>query len=617
MPPTVRRSLVVFSAVAAACACNLAFADQYDAPATYYQNATGTGATLKSQLYTITSTGFIGRNYGSARYSPEFTDRDPNNSNNIILVYNRASVSNRWDNGNTWNREHVWPQSLLGVSVDNNSINLGTDLFELRPSNPAINTNRSNFPFGNIDVAKPAAGFGLVSSGGTFFYPGDPDSGDVSRSIFYMATRYGQGQTHNLTLVNGSPNLYQMGDKESLLRYHYQDPVDTFERNRNQTIFSQALNPTYYQNNRNPYIDHPEYVWAVFGTEANNSRLSVGTPQADGASTVAADLGKVIAGSSFGTQTLTLNKTGTTPTTFDATVAGSATSTLNTLRNSFDYNAGSRPLTVGLSGSTATTGARSGTVVFNNTDLTTAGTGMGSADGNDTINVTGSVVSHARPSVSLAQDSSTQTIDLGIFAQGSSGTDANNTFSIVNRGTANEFVAGLDIDGVSASGDATAFVTDLATSSNLAVGQTRTFTATAVTDALGAFTVTYALATSDENIPGATSLTSLSTTLLSRIAIGGDASLGDSVGFEDLVILAQNYDLSGTIWQTGDFNRSSTTDFTDLVVLAQNYGIGAAGVADAFGSDFATDWALAQSLVPEPIVLMPTLLSVTLLRRRR
>jgi endonuclease I len=621
MPPTVRRMLVIFPALAISAVCNLAVADQYDAPATYYQNATGTGATLKSQLFTITSTGFIARTYGDARYAEAITDRDPANASNILLVYNRASVSGTWDFGVTFNREHVWPKSLLGLTsndVTNSYAGVASDQFELRPSNPTINSNRSNWGYGKITAAKPAAGYGIVSSGGTYWYPGDADRGDVARSIFYMATRYGQGQAHNLTLVNGAPSTYQMGDKESLLHYMYEDPVDTFERARNQSIYSQTLNPQYYQNNRNPFIDHPEYVWSIFGTEANNSRLSVGAQQADGSSTADVNLGKVIAGSTFGTQTVTLSKTGSTPTTFDATVAGSATSTLNTPRNSFDYNAGSKPVTVGFSGSTATTGARSGTIVFNNTDLTTAGAGQGSADGNDTINVTGSVVSHARPSVSLAQDSSTQTIDLGIFAQGSSGTDTNNTFGIVNRGTANEFVAGLDIDSVSfASGEAAAFTTDLAASSNLAVGEARTFTATAVTDVLGVHAVTYSLATSDENIPGAMSLTSLSTTLTSRIAIGGDANLGDSVGFEDLVIVAQNYDANGTVWQTGDFNRTGTTDFSDLIVLAQNYGIGAAAVADSFGSDFAADWVLAQSLVPEPIVMMPALFGLTLLRRRR
>src|SRR6185369_15108054 len=91
-------------------------ADQYDPPAAYYQNATGTGATLKSQLYTIISAADIPRSYGQARYamgtgqgtiSGGLLDIDPNNSSNIILVYNDASILGQWDAGATWNREHV------------------------------------------------------------------------------------------------------------------------------------------------------------------------------------------------------------------------------------------------------------------------------------------------------------------------------------------------------------------------------------------------------------------------------------------------------------------------------------------------------------------------------
>ena len=188
--------------------------------------------------------------------------------------------------------------------------------------------------------------------------------------MFYMATRY-----TNLTLVNGQPSTFQMGDKASLLKYHYQDEIDTFERRRNHLIHSQADNPTYYQNNRNPFIDHPEYVWTIFGTGANSSQLAVATPAVNGTSTAALNFGKVIAGASFSTQNLTLNKTGATPTTFDVGLTGTVTSTLEGPRHSFDYNTQSRSMTVGISGSTTTIGTRNGTITFDNTDLTSAATG--------------------------------------------------------------------------------------------------------------------------------------------------------------------------------------------------------------------------------------------------
>src|SRR4051794_37963774 len=89
----------------------VARADQYDPTAAYYSTATGTGATLKNQLHTIVSTGVNQHSYDDNRIAGGLTDADPNNPNNLILVYNGASVPKVWDNGVTWNREHCWPDS--------------------------------------------------------------------------------------------------------------------------------------------------------------------------------------------------------------------------------------------------------------------------------------------------------------------------------------------------------------------------------------------------------------------------------------------------------------------------------------------------------------------------
>ena len=80
---------------------------QWDPPADYYSLATGTGSQLKNQLTTIMSDGHIERRYGDFRDSAAIHDQDPDNSNNIVLVYNGASVDSAWDSGATWNREHV------------------------------------------------------------------------------------------------------------------------------------------------------------------------------------------------------------------------------------------------------------------------------------------------------------------------------------------------------------------------------------------------------------------------------------------------------------------------------------------------------------------------------
>jgi hypothetical protein len=110
-----------------------------------------------------------------------------------------------------------------------------------------------------------------------------------------------------------------------------------------------------------------------------------------------------------------------------------------------------------------------------------------------------------------------------------------------------------------------------------------------------------------------------STTVLLRYTYKGDANIDGAVNFADLVLLAQNYNLASR-WFKGDFNYSGVTDFADLVSLAQNYNQGTAGVVgdlSTFGDSFAADWALAQTLVPEPTSLAAVGLLGVMLRRRR
>ena len=483
---------------------SLVRADAYDPPVNYYSTATGTGATLKSQLYGITSTGFVGRSYGNFRYASAILDADPKIPGNIQLVYNRASVSGTWDLGVTWNREHVWPQSLLGVSVSNAYVGVGSDLFELRPANPGINSSRSNYPYGTIHAGSLPA-YGLVRANdatGTYWYPGAADRGEVARSLFYMATRYGQGQASNLNLINGQPSVHQMGDLESLLHWNYQSPVDDTERRRNQYAYDPTFNPTYYQGNRNPYIDHPEYVWSIFGTGANTSQLSVATPLANGESTASVNLGRVIRGSAFGTQPVTISKSGATPTTFDVLTSGAAASTFAGPRHAFDYGSQSNVMQLGLTGSTGTAGPITGSLTVHNTDLTSAASGQGSADGNDVVQVSGTVVDHSNASFSLAGTQKSLTIDFGQAIQGS-GT-MRRSFSVADSFNGSIYTAGLNLDSILASGNTSSFSTDLAAFSNLTAGSSNDCHFDFATDSPGSFSASYTLGVSDENIPGAT-----------------------------------------------------------------------------------------------------------------
>jgi hypothetical protein len=103
-----------------------------------------------------------------------------------------------------------------------------------------------------------------------------------------------------------------------------------------------------------------------------------------------------------------------------------------------------------------------------------------------------------------------------------------------------------------------------------------------------------------------------------RYTSNGDATLDSIVGFADLVALAQNYNISsGATWSKGDFNYDNGVNFADLVILAQNYGAGVPPAA-LMPANIATDWALAQSFVPEPTSLTAIGLGVaTVVRRRR
>lgn len=506
-------------------------ADAYDPPANYYNAATGTGATLKSQLTSIMSSGHIQRRYGDYRYMSVIIDADPNMPGNILGVYDRASIPGAWAAGTTWNREHVWPQSRQPGSASNSTKgNLG-DPFSLRPATPSVNGSRSNKPFGlNITL-------GTYRSLGTYWFTGDADKGDIARACFYSDTRW---TSLGLSLVNGVPSGYSMGDLASLLRWNFTDPPDTFERHRNQAIYSSALNPTYYTNNRNAYIDHPEFVWSIYGGGANNSTLFVGAaPSADGGSSVSADLGRTMVGTAMPSDvSVTLQKSGADPAYFSVTAAGDATSSINGRYNAFDYNAQSRSIEVGLVGSTASAGLLQGTVTIDNLQITSGGTGQGVADVDDVISVQLQVLDPSQPS--LADDALVQAATYDIELQANDGVQ---TFGIdVFNLDYNSDQAKLDLDAVSPPGGGFAFVSGLA--SNIGAGAaTLTFSFDTTGVFSGPFSASTTIDVSDEDIPGAQS-GSLAVTL--QIAIDGATGDWDQDGTTDLADYAELADcLSG------------------------------------------------------------------------
>ncbi|WP_082786713.1 endonuclease [Sporosarcina psychrophila] len=222
----------------------------------YYKGAIGKdGQALKNALHEIID-GHIELSYDQAWVALRETDEDPNNANNVILFYSGESRSKTRNGGNNgdWNREHTWAKSHGDFGT---SIGQGTDIHHLRPTDVQVNGLRGNLDFDN-------GGSAVKGCNGCFkttnsFEPPDRVKGDVARILFYMATRYEKGDRVDLELNeklnNGSAPYH--GKLSVLLEWHKQDPVDEFERNRNNVIQE-------WQGNRNPFIDHPEWVELIW-----------------------------------------------------------------------------------------------------------------------------------------------------------------------------------------------------------------------------------------------------------------------------------------------------------------------------------------------------------------
>ncbi len=229
----------------------------------YYQAAAGkSGKELKTALHTIIK-GHTKITYDQVWTALKETDQDPNNANNVILLYSGKSIAKNKNGGGVgqWNREHVWAQSHGNFGTSKGP---GTDLHHLRAEDVAVNGKRGNLDFDDG---------GGKYSGCDCFYDGDswepPDrvKGDVARMLFYMAVRYEGNGEINLEMsdsVNTSPRPLH-GKLSTLLEWHELDPVDDFERTRNTIIYED------WQHNRNPFIDHPEWAASIWGNAKTNT----------------------------------------------------------------------------------------------------------------------------------------------------------------------------------------------------------------------------------------------------------------------------------------------------------------------------------------------------------
>lgn len=242
-------------------------------PSGYYTSATGlTGTSLQSELHSIIDN-HSNKSYSSLWGYYSTTDKKangfvwdmysdvPNGTTPYDYTFGTEQCGTYSVEGDCYNREHSFPKSWF-----NDVSPMNTDLFHVYPTDGKVNGYRNNWPYGEVTTAtwtslngsKVGPNTFAGSNGGTCFEPIDDYKGDFARTYFYMATRYygEDGSWNSNDMVNGAePTTWAM---QMLMAWHLADPVSTKETERNDDVYG-------IQNNRNPFIDHPEYAAQIWG----------------------------------------------------------------------------------------------------------------------------------------------------------------------------------------------------------------------------------------------------------------------------------------------------------------------------------------------------------------
>jgi endonuclease I len=260
-------------------------------PSGYYNTATGTGYTLKTQLYNIikghTDNGYAGL---YTTYQTSDVDNFYENDGTVLDMYSEnpsgtdpynysTGTTQRCGSysveGDCYNREHIIPQSVF-----NEQSPMVADAHFITPTDGKVNGIRSNYPHGTVSSATYTSqnGSKLGSSSvsgysGTVFEPVNDFKGDIARMYFYFATRYENTVAgYSYPMFDGSGNkVFTTAFLNVLLAWNAQDPVSAREIARNNAIYAR-------QNNRNPYIDHPEYVNQIWGGTPSGDTQAPTTP---------------------------------------------------------------------------------------------------------------------------------------------------------------------------------------------------------------------------------------------------------------------------------------------------------------------------------------------------
>lgn len=253
-------------------------------PAGYYNAAAGLSCSpLKTALFNIISANYNALTYGVVWTAYQTTDMHRNDANTADIIwdmysdnpagaepytftYNTNQCGNYNSEADCYNREHSFPKSWF-----NDGYPMYTDLNHLFPTDGYVNNRRGNQPYGTVNSPTWTSlnGSKLGPNNypgftGVTFEPRNEYKGDLARGQLYMVTRYEsqvagwQGNGNANDILNGT--AYPALDSwyiKMLFEWHNADPVSAKEIARNNAVFA-------LQGNRNPYIDHPEYVYLVW-----------------------------------------------------------------------------------------------------------------------------------------------------------------------------------------------------------------------------------------------------------------------------------------------------------------------------------------------------------------
>ncbi|HOZ76430.1 MAG TPA: endonuclease [Ferruginibacter sp.] len=168
--------------------------------------------------------------------------------------------------GACYNREHAYPRAWFG-----DDFHIRGDLHNVYATDGESNSRHANFPYAEVGFASwtSPAGAKLGNSSfpgynGTVFEMIDEYKGDFARTMFFMVTAYENFMPawKNLSTADSAldgttwPSLDNWAIRQ-WYKWHVQDPVSQKEITRNDSVFS-------VQGNRNPFIDHPEYVQLIW-----------------------------------------------------------------------------------------------------------------------------------------------------------------------------------------------------------------------------------------------------------------------------------------------------------------------------------------------------------------